>query len=574
MSGASKGRLNCKNLITERLAFISSRVDVENGNHYTDFNTILEQTYCGLLNMTFGWNLVNANDRQMNTPAVDLVDEERGIAVQISSTARSEKIQSSFRTFFQHNLHEKYNELYFIFISSRLPKKKNYDEHLQFGFRFDFDKHVWNNRKLVKKIQSLGMDQMNAIADYLTAETGMEQTTVPAAQEYWPSLKSVAQFYIDESRDSQIIEMMKTLELHRQLFLFGPGGIGKTQVALMLAHRHFPENSTYIKYTASPYDGEDAMVATLLNAELGDRCCPHTNPDLRRTEFKRRIDLIRDHSKEMVFIIDDFWLPGSTVNDLRQEKSFEKLVDTGAYLIFTTRFRFPSQFSHEITALQEDQLIAQIQKHCDGVALPYDSLLPLVKAVDCHTLMADLIAQTLKDGIILPDELLEVLVNGLPAGLVLPDVENDKTQKRATLLEHIYELYDIDELSEDARQVLALTLLIPSDGMDISPFNRCLSRRQLDLMRELRAVGWVNVKDSILTVSPVIRLICRGRLAPGQDALRPFLEQMCARWGEARTTEPQRCQIRSYFDAASDWFSGDLQMQTWYNEIINNTEGG
>lgn len=64
------------------------------------------------------------------------------------------------------------------------------------------------------------------------------------------------------------------------MFIWESGGIGKTQFAPKIAWKHKTGNGPYtIKHIPSPYENEDAMQATILNAPIDGKCFFGSDPD-------------------------------------------------------------------------------------------------------------------------------------------------------------------------------------------------------------------------------------------------------------------------------------------------------
>ena len=58
----------------------------------TTSNSLAERFYARLLNHLYGWNLRDANEPGKNEVAVDLIDDEHSIVVQVTATCTSKKI--------------------------------------------------------------------------------------------------------------------------------------------------------------------------------------------------------------------------------------------------------------------------------------------------------------------------------------------------------------------------------------------------------------------------------------------------------------------------------------------------
>lgn len=91
-----------------------------------DLHKISESFFCGVLKELYDWrHLRNANERQINYPGVDLVDDEQGIAVQVTSDPSRRKIVDAISKFVAHEQHKRYSRLIVLVLGS---KQQQYNE--------------------------------------------------------------------------------------------------------------------------------------------------------------------------------------------------------------------------------------------------------------------------------------------------------------------------------------------------------------------------------------------------------------------------------------------------------------
>lgn len=74
---------------------IQSKVKLSNQLNLMDINILCENQVMRALNMLFDWKLYNANSKSQNTEALDLIDNENHIAIQVTSNIRSSKIKET-----------------------------------------------------------------------------------------------------------------------------------------------------------------------------------------------------------------------------------------------------------------------------------------------------------------------------------------------------------------------------------------------------------------------------------------------------------------------------------------------
>jgi len=85
--------------IKKKLIELRSEVEVDNEIGQFDINKIVEDVYMHILNDVYGWDLKNANLLKENFPAIDLIDEENMIVIQVTSTTDTTKLRSTIEKF-------------------------------------------------------------------------------------------------------------------------------------------------------------------------------------------------------------------------------------------------------------------------------------------------------------------------------------------------------------------------------------------------------------------------------------------------------------------------------------------
>lgn len=65
--------------------------------NFHDIHIVSENFFCDLLNILFGHSLVNANKIRKNVAGYDLLDTKNKLLVQVSASAKPEKIRQTFK---------------------------------------------------------------------------------------------------------------------------------------------------------------------------------------------------------------------------------------------------------------------------------------------------------------------------------------------------------------------------------------------------------------------------------------------------------------------------------------------
>lgn len=159
--------------IEQRLAWLSVRITSRGSLNMYDINIHCEDFYMRLLNLLYGWNLVNANSIQQNIPAVDLIYTSEQIIVQVSSTNTTAKIQSSL-----NKLDAKYSgyNYKFVSIAKSTDKLKEHNFLLPNNFNITFEpsNDIYDIASLLNKIKSLSAAEMKRMYDFIKQELHFE----------------------------------------------------------------------------------------------------------------------------------------------------------------------------------------------------------------------------------------------------------------------------------------------------------------------------------------------------------------------------------------------------------------
>ena len=85
--------------IKKKFTELKSQVEVDNDLGLFDINKIVEDVYMHILNDVYGLDLKNANLLKENFPAVDLIDVNNEVVIQVTSTTDSAKLKNTTEKF-------------------------------------------------------------------------------------------------------------------------------------------------------------------------------------------------------------------------------------------------------------------------------------------------------------------------------------------------------------------------------------------------------------------------------------------------------------------------------------------
>ncbi len=84
----------------------------------------LEDFCIPLLDAVYGYSLTNANAAKSNTPAIDLIDDNERLGIQVTINDKATKISDTYKTAadLKHNLGAEIGKLLIFFFTAKAPK--------------------------------------------------------------------------------------------------------------------------------------------------------------------------------------------------------------------------------------------------------------------------------------------------------------------------------------------------------------------------------------------------------------------------------------------------------------------
>ncbi|WOB74353.1 SMEK domain-containing protein [Achromobacter xylosoxidans] len=147
--------------IIDELAALGAQVKMRNRVHLFDLNTVAEEFFREFLNILLQASFRNLNADTPNAPAIDLVDDGKRLAVQVTSKADTAKINHTLQKLSESN-EDAYSRVIVLGLN---PRQKSYavDESLAAKYRFKAARDVWDLDTLAKKAMGLEFERLQAL---------------------------------------------------------------------------------------------------------------------------------------------------------------------------------------------------------------------------------------------------------------------------------------------------------------------------------------------------------------------------------------------------------------------------
>ena len=532
------GRERQASLLLQQLVTLTNSVTVAVRNNLTTSAVVAETTLAGLLNRIFGWELVNANAISRNFPGVDLIDRDRRIGVQVTATCTPDKVRNTIQKV--EKLDIQFDRLIMLIISNDSPTKKMKEEAGSM--------ELWNSEALFRQAAELPMERLTELTDYMELELGdIVSKTQELSHLHLPPV-SALQITDFVGRETELTRIRSLFDGGSKLVvLSGLGGMGKTELAVRYGRTH-PGMVYFVRFDTS-------FTQTLENMASGLR--PRLHDDGRGLDrqylLKQVMDRLRESSDRDLLIIDNVDSDTQTLAQLQRDPRYRELSGFSLRLLLTTRAEVPR--SIPVVPMPDDTLFQIFEKH--GAMLPRPEMEELIRAVGGHTLTIDLIARVLNGRgwrKVTTDMLLTALRDNSLRDQRYRKIETDYSQSpdQAQIYEHLSIVFQVSGIPPLGKQVMGCAALLPDCGLEGELFGTSLEEEEQEALDKLLERGWLEARHSLLTIHPVIRLVCLTELKPTPAACEPFLDRLWANFDQTEYKSTQYEQMAELFACAED----------------------
>jgi len=154
--------------IIDELSAISEQIKLRNKLGMTDLTVIVENFFRDILNATLNAKLENLNKERSNEPGLDLGDEGVGLGIQVTSTASSDKVNTTLEKITPDQA-IKYPKVVVLAVGKKQGSYK-LNPALAQKHNFTTDS-IWDIDALARQVVSLDIDRLQAVHRIVRANT-------------------------------------------------------------------------------------------------------------------------------------------------------------------------------------------------------------------------------------------------------------------------------------------------------------------------------------------------------------------------------------------------------------------
>lgn len=545
--------------IQESLARIYQVIETNDCVGLYDAERKRERFFCGLLNSIYDSDFVVVNPLDKRYVSVNLINRNAGMAVVIAYDCTYAKDKATLTNFYDNELNQEFHTL--IFLYTKWKANREISPIIPCEIHGDTAVEYWNSDTLLEAIYMLPSNGQKEVYRYLR-ENHMKTMEGPTHR--LPGPPPVCDYFIPGSRDTELVALRKLLKLRRPIFLWGMGGIGKTQTVIQFAKQSAPPMGAYqIECPTRLDEGKEFLREAILAASFATYRFQGTDNADRDLEYKERLELLRSEYKDAMLVIDNLDCSTKTLADILQEQAYRDLTNLDLQLVFTTRSPIEDPSSIHIGPLSEQHLVMLLKTIIKSRDYPTEALLRLIRAVGRHTLTVRLLGFTLEKrwGMMEVNDLLEALEKNTLSHENLPEVFSDQNQRytRADVYTHLKTLFSLSSLNLNEQRILQYATLLGKSGMDYGLFRRCLPANMHIVLDSLIDRGMIQKLYSNISLHPVIRELCQRELTPTDTDCSKFLLGLWKQVDPEKNTPTQELeQITRCFCAAADTLPDQL----------------
>jgi hypothetical protein len=331
-------------------------------------------------------------------------------------------------------------------------------------------------------------------------------------------------------REDELKEMALLLERSdRVLLVNGLGGVGKTE----LCKRYFWDNIHGYRSLAW-VDVVGSIRESLVNAFL-PRVIGGREEDTMDERFETIIAFLDRLDKHSLLVADNIENPG--------DPDLQRLRELPIKVIANSRLNFEGFETHTLDFLSPETCKGLFYTHYKGK--PDDVYVEkIVERCGRHTLSVELLARTARRAAVPVKALYETLAEkGFNLNAVIGDKVHtfwhDQTE-RERFFNHLLKIFDLSDVTEDERYILANLSVLPPIYIPISDVLDWLGLETNEAVNSLVFKGWLRKEEQGFGIfmHQVIQEVVRYKTSPDAGTCKTLIRSLTRKLGVKPTDNP------------------------------------
>lgn len=176
----SMNRAKYYNFIEEKICTLCTRIANRGKLNILDYHLHSENFYRDLLNKLYDWSLENLNTTIQNVEAIDLIEEEKHIIIQVSATNTKSKIEKTLEKLSSPEKLTQYKGYSFKFVSIAREADilRSHEYILPSGLFFCPTKDIYDAPSILRDINNLSIERLELIYNLINSELGSKDSQI------------------------------------------------------------------------------------------------------------------------------------------------------------------------------------------------------------------------------------------------------------------------------------------------------------------------------------------------------------------------------------------------------------
>lgn len=339
-------------------------------------------------------------------------------------------------------------------------------------------------------------------------------------------------------RDDVIEAIHRQLQTAHVAVLSGIGGMGKSYAAIRYAEKY---HNGYSNIQRVFFDSDIRHTISKLMFENLDE-----EQQSEEEIFQNRLKALYRFDQTTLLILDN-------VDAVPDYENLKALFRSRIHIIITTRLHGHGleEYLIHIDKLTAADQMNLFQYHLGRKVSEKDmhAVEELFAQVGGHTLLIELLAKTIRNSDMTPDEMLTYLQGDGQAPLDQVEISKDDGMLQATMDQYVSKLFNVNALNAEAIQALMFLTLVPLKGIQRVLFKRLSEFRNNSAVLLLTENSWVITDEGDsngprIRLHPVICTVAKQNIPHDFQSCQPFLNNLLAKCTDSGLDETVKEDLR------------------------------
>lgn len=190
------------NYISEKVEILAQRIKSNGKLNLLDLNVHSEVFFCGLLNNLYGYSLETANNQTANAEAVDLIDDQSKIVIQVTSNKKKLKVEQTLTKDATKDYATKLYNLKFLFIADDAKNLRVQTFNNPHKIDFVPNDDILDKITILRDVSSCNVDILVNLHDFVRKELGEAPSNIKISSNLASVLNILAEKDLNESASS------------------------------------------------------------------------------------------------------------------------------------------------------------------------------------------------------------------------------------------------------------------------------------------------------------------------------------------------------------------------------------